>query len=356
VKATYQKGENQNEEKEDKWNHTDTVDQPNTPTETEESSNDPDQQKVLVEFLQAFQSHFWFSYRKDFPKIEPSNFTSDVGWGCMLRTSQMLLARAFVVALLSSNWRIHLSHTEEELAIYRHILLWFADNNESESYYSIHSMARIGRKFDKNVGEWFGPCTAAYVLWRLSSFHKGCPLAFYVNQNQSVYSELVIEQATEDGNWKPVLLLLPVRLGIDRFNSSYLEPLKKLFSIPQFLGIAGGKPCKSLFFVANQDDELFYLDPHIVNPYVDIGKEKLFPIESYHCDTVRTIQIKKIDPSMLLGFLIKSQADYDDFIQRVRETGSIQKIFTIHDTTPKYVRDLYLEELVFFGISHPTKK
>jgi hypothetical protein len=36
----------------------------------------------------------WLSYRKDFDQIEENGniFTSDAGWGCMLRTSQMILA------------------------------------------------------------------------------------------------------------------------------------------------------------------------------------------------------------------------------------------------------------------------
>jgi len=25
-------------------------------------------------------------------------------------------------------------------------------------------MARVGKKFDKKIGEWFGPTTAAYVM------------------------------------------------------------------------------------------------------------------------------------------------------------------------------------------------
>lgn len=35
---------------------------------------------------------FKFSYRKNFSKIEMSNYTSDTGWGCMIRAGQSLLA------------------------------------------------------------------------------------------------------------------------------------------------------------------------------------------------------------------------------------------------------------------------
>jgi hypothetical protein len=58
-------------------------------------------QAVLQAFQQDVQSRFWFTYRRDFDRIEPSYFTTDVGWGCMLRTGQMLLAQAFGSLLLT---------------------------------------------------------------------------------------------------------------------------------------------------------------------------------------------------------------------------------------------------------------
>jgi hypothetical protein len=49
-----------------------------------------------AEFLDDFRSRLWITYRYNYPPIKPSHYTSDVGWGCMLRSGQMLLANAFV--------------------------------------------------------------------------------------------------------------------------------------------------------------------------------------------------------------------------------------------------------------------
>lgn len=49
-------------------------------------------------FNLAHQRIIWFSYRKNFPMIrssdnnESQSASSDFGWGCMIRCSQMLLA------------------------------------------------------------------------------------------------------------------------------------------------------------------------------------------------------------------------------------------------------------------------
>jgi hypothetical protein len=38
------------------------------------------------EFTIDFSNIIWFCYRKEFPPIEPSSITNDIGWGCMIRT------------------------------------------------------------------------------------------------------------------------------------------------------------------------------------------------------------------------------------------------------------------------------
>jgi len=39
-----------------------------------------------------------------------------------------------------------------------------------------------------------------------------------------------------------------------------------LFTFPQSVGIAGGRPSSSYYFVASQANSLFYLDPHLTRP------------------------------------------------------------------------------------------
>jgi hypothetical protein len=46
--------------------------------------------KAFQDFLLDFTSIIAFSYRKDFPPLEPSKITTDIGWGCMVRTGILL--------------------------------------------------------------------------------------------------------------------------------------------------------------------------------------------------------------------------------------------------------------------------
>ena len=39
-------------------------------------------------------STMWVTYRSGFPRMEPYGYTDDSGWGCMLRSAQMLMIQA----------------------------------------------------------------------------------------------------------------------------------------------------------------------------------------------------------------------------------------------------------------------
>lgn len=51
-------------------------------------------------FKELIMAYPWMSYRSDFKEI--NGFTSDSGWGCMIRVGQMLLAHTFIQLQLRS--------------------------------------------------------------------------------------------------------------------------------------------------------------------------------------------------------------------------------------------------------------
>lgn len=92
--------------------------------------------------------------------INYNNPTSDTGWGCMMRSGQMLLAQAFLTHYIGRSFRVPPSDKLREM--YQMIKGWFYDLDACP--YSIHKIARAGTFFNKKVGEWFGPSTISYVL------------------------------------------------------------------------------------------------------------------------------------------------------------------------------------------------
>lgn len=67
-----------------------------------------------------------------------------------------------------------------------------------------------------------------------------------------VYVNEVIDECNDGGNWRSLILLIPVRLGAEKFNSIYAPCLTALLSLEQCIGIIGGRPKHSLYFVGYQ--------------------------------------------------------------------------------------------------------
>ncbi|ETO18349.1 cysteine protease ATG4B, partial [Reticulomyxa filosa] len=131
------------------------------------------------------------------------------------------------------------------------------------------------------------------------------------------------QHANEDKDkkrvWKKSLLLfIPLRLGLEKLNLEYMSGILHCLEMKHSIGIIGGKPQRSLYFVGYQRDHLFYLDPHYVFEYPSSlsSSSSSFSGTSdipFTCKTIQSLHISQLDPCMALGFFIRDQLDFDLF-------------------------------------------
>jgi len=344
-----------------------------------------------IEAFEAdYRSKLWMSYRRNFEEIPGTTLTSDCGWGCMLRSGQMMIAQALVLHWLGRYWRRRINSQEEATSLeiwkqdrlHRAILRLFGDNADSSACpLSLHCLVGLGAGLGRRAGDWFGPGTTAHLLagavrqsQRLAGRGLLEPIAVYVAQDGAVYKGDVedlcgvldekktenlleedfslvevpaqgtdslnfsLEQEVEiDGetwcleqesrnikfdnspntsSWKALVLLVPMRLGAESLNPIYASCLKALFTLESCLGIIGGKPKHSLYFVGFQDEDLIHLDPHRLQDTVDTLQHS-FSTESYHCKQPRKLKLGKMDPSCAVGFYLRTREEFEAWCEGI---------------------------------------
>jgi len=420
--------------------------------------------------FQMFQaSLFWFSYRSSFPELKPYHLTSDAGWGCMLRTSQMLLAHALRKHYTSQDYQpssittndnvvrsrsrrhnrsSYVGDDDEQRADFpnRHsehdsftlfVANAFADYPGLCHPFSLPNMVAAGLRYDKLPGEWYGPAAAAHVLKDLIAIHakqlenkhydpanNSMERSTMITQQKPLFKTMVVQEGclfknkveelmTEEGlistfvessssvvrkneqrskalamshplqessavtspsetdnvpilEWDTALLLIiPLRLGLQKFNTNYSTSVAHSFSLPQSVGIIGGKPRHALWFYGASIDgkHLFGLDPHTVQttPRRRYNNNTETPIvcdpsymSSLHCSSYYNpntthsskplcMSIEKLDPSLALAFYCKDRNDFhrlcDTFSQKQRQLYSL---YSVEDKEPDYNTNMSL--------------
>ncbi|BFY99701.1 hypothetical protein BsWGS_02741 [Bradybaena similaris] len=329
----------------------------------EDESTDAD-----AEFLGDFVSRIWLTYRRNFYPIPGSTFSTDCGWGCMLRTGQMLIAQSLVTHFLGRDWRLCDKQTDTDSVFHREIIRWFSeplDTPSDKTPFCLHHLVNYGRLYHKCPGDWFGPASVASIfsdafLKASQSVPVLSQICLYVAQDCTVILEDVLKLCTrihpagsqdvssdcetesselkqKNKKWlRSLILLIPMRLGADVTNEVYFPCLKSLLSHDSCMGIIGGRPKHSLYFLGWQDNKLLYLDPHLCRDAVDTTASD-FKTETFHCKTPRKLHMDKMDPSCTVGFYIKNAEDFQNFVQDVKEFISPPKqrnvypLFTFSD-------------------------
>lgn len=285
------------------------------------------------ELRKDVQSRLWFTYRRGFGPIGGTGPCSDQGWGCMLRCGQMLLAEALSRLRLGRDWRWKAD--PNSLQSYQDILQLFLDVKSRP--FSLHQIAQMGVSEGKEVGEWFGPNTAAQVLKKLVALESDLNLEVVVAlDNCLMISD--VEAAcggSSEGGWRPLLLIVPLRLGLSSLNPCYIQALKAYLEMSGSLGILGGRPQHALWLIGAVESEAIYLDPHYCQDHVGEVTED----ESFHCGHLLSQSLAELDPSLALAFIAEDEAAFRELVREIRThllPASQPPLFEVLDQRPSW--------------------
>jgi cysteine protease ATG4 len=173
-----------------------------------------------------------------------------------------------------------------------------------------------------------------------------------------VYQDSFMKIARPAGDiFHPTLVLVSTRLGIDKITPVYWEALIAALQMPQSIGIAGyvynrdaqysttnlawfrGRPSSSHYFIGAQGSFLFYLDPHHTRPGLPYHEDpQLYSdvdIDSCHTRRLRRLHVREVDPSMLIGFLIRDEADWVEWKRGVKHVQG-KAVINVADHDPRF--------------------
>lgn len=327
------------------------------------------------EAMEDFKSRLWFTYRCGFDPIGTTSLTSDVGWGCTLRSGQMLIAEGLMRHTLGRGWRrhsaaaVHGGGTPPEIM---HLLRLLHDTADASAPFSVHNLCAAQGVPGVQPGEWLGPWVLCHALRAavmssrpfgialhvLAEPGGGAPVLYQATLLEMYFPSSAAAQtgglvseppaaapdakssahptqtanagsngvdATDavkadpgsDEATSALILLLPLTLGIGKVNPRYIPQLQTVLRWPQSIGIIGGRPGSSLAFIGCQEDNIVFLDPHETQQVVaaaEVGQSA-----TYHCDTVRTMPVANIDPSLAIGFYCRSPEALRELCSQLRE-------------------------------------
>lgn len=310
--------------------------------------DNPDDYKKLQSSLHNL---IYFSYRKNFPIIVNYNtnkkYSSDCGWGCMIRSAQMLLSRALFKYFCFEQNKLHHSimyslfffidkplKMNEIPDVYSSMIKKYLSWKPPQKHlniesifppFSIQTIVQIGQFLGRNPGEFYSDVYMAKIFSLINThFNVIDDLSIVSMQNYLSQKDLftncfttekpnndVIEYQGEKYYFnKRGLFFVSIRLGLKKIAASYFESIKDIFKCNQCIGLIGGKNISAFYFIGYDKEHLFYLDPHKSQDSIEDNSN----YETYLKKTIHKMKIDSMQTALTVGFLILTINDYNEMV------------------------------------------
>ncbi|CAJ1045928.1 putative Peptidase family C54 [Leishmania shawi] len=262
--------------------------------------------------MMAMKKLLYFSYRSCFPPL-PNGSTTDTRWGCLLRTTQMLIGTCLL--------RYHCKGA---------YVLPEADNAELKANISrlfmdvpsaplgIHKAEDEAHKNCVKYASMLSPTEAGMAMAAalIACHAEGGDVPFTFScGNRNIDEPAVVAKLLEGQH---VILIIPVVLGLAPLSDKYECMMLKILDMKACCGIAGGFKQASFYMFGHQGRKVFFMDPHYIQ-------------KAYTSDkTVGTLYgargdltARKFDPCMVLGFYLHTLEDYRVFAEELTVVNSL---------------------------------
>ena len=264
--------------------------------------------KNLENINNLYNNLLYLSYKFDFENIKDTDISSDLGWGCTIRSTQMMLANV----LLYKKFCLDIEKNED----YYYILYIFKDNYESE--FSIYNFVKYYHNYKKKPGDWIGPFTSCSIIENFYTILN--------NKFDIIYLHNLCERKKIDSYYqknKSYLLSFSIKLGINNIDKIYYNDIVYWIKNKYFKGIIGGKNDSSFYFIGITDDfKLLYLDPHKLT----IHSNNIYNDSDYHTGEVLYLDLNQLSPSMSFCFYFENFDQLKEFYNSTKKNNILNII------------------------------